>query len=42
MKLVREAALYGITKTAPTYATEIVEFTGDDGETIRAGSLVVR
>ncbi len=40
--LVRQAALYGITKTAPTYATATVEFTGDDGEIIPAGSLLVR
>ena len=40
--LVRQAALYGITKTAPTYATATVEFTGDDGESIPAGSLLVR
>lgn len=42
VNLVRQAALYGITKTAPTYATATVEFTGDDGEIIPAGSLLVR
>ncbi len=40
--LVRQAALFGVAKTAPTYATGTVTFTGTDGVTVPAGMILIR
>lgn len=40
--LIRQASVYGLTKTAATFAAATVEFTGTDGEVIPAGTLLVR
>lgn len=40
--LVRQAGLFGISKTAPDYAQAVVEFTGTNGTVIPAGTILVR
>ncbi len=40
--LVRQASLYGVTKTAPTFAQGDTLFTGVDGSIITAGSRLLR
>lgn len=40
--LIRQAGLYGISKTPPSFAKAVVAFLGDHGVTIPAGSILVR
>ncbi len=40
--LIRQASLYGITKTAPTFATGTVDITGTNGSVVPAGTILVR